>query len=330
MRNTNSFQTLFVLLIYFFGMDHEDLFCQEGSLLFHHLKFEDGLSDLTNQYVYKDSHGFIWISSLNGLNRFDGTVVKRYLPNTDDTLSIYGDIVQSNFFEDTASHLWFTTYDAINGYDRKHDCFHHYVLPDSLISRSRDYHAFYLDFRHELWFATDSTLHTFNVYTHKFSFVAKLKSYCQRATPVSDSSGRIRRIYAYAQPASGILEIICDEHEIVTDQKLLWIEKNEVLSKPRKIIVDGDSVIWIIAENILVKYNFLTNSVRSLPVKDLLAIEEFNDSLLLVSIGEMGVFEFNKNTFSYGIQYIFENDNERSLLTKTINYISKDNDNGYW
>ncbi|MGB4850307.1 MAG: triple tyrosine motif-containing protein, partial [Saprospiraceae bacterium] len=306
-------------------------FCQQGSLLFHHLKLEDGLSELTNQYVFKDSEGFVWISSISGLNRFDGTVVKRYFPNPDDSLAIYGGLVQSNFFEDTSSHLWFTTYNTINSYDKKHDCFQHYFVCDSVASRCRDYHAFYLDPRHELWLTTDdSTLHTFNVYTHKFKFVAKLKSYCQRATAVTGKFGQVKRIYGYTQLSSGILEIICDKNENVTDQKLKWVEKNDILVKPRKIIAEGDSTIWIIAENILVKYNFLNKSGRTLQINDVLAIEDFNDSLLLVSIGKEGVFELNKNTFSFGFQYISENNNSLSLLTNTINYISKDRDKGFW
>ncbi len=327
--NINAIKYLFILLSWIsFSMNTT---CQQGSLLFHHLKLEDGLSELTNQYVAKDSEGFIWISSISGLNRFDGTVVKRYFPNPDDSLAIYGGLVQSNFFEDTSSHLWFTTYNAINGYDRKHDCFHHYMVEDSLASRLADYHVLYLDPRNELWLVTDdSILRTFNVYSHKFSFVAKLESYCQRATVITGSYKQVTRIYGYTQLTSGLLEVIFNDHENVPDQKLLWAQKNHVLEKPKKIIADGDSVIWIIAENLLVKYNFLNKSVRSLPIKDILAIEEFNDSVLLVSIEKDGVFEFNKNTFSFGFQYISENNNTLSLLSNTINYISRDKDKGFW
>lgn len=307
------------------------IYGQQGSLLFHHLKLEDGLSELTNQYVSKDSEGFIWISSISGLNRFDGTVVKRYFPNPDDSLAIHGGLIQSNFFEDTSSQLWFTTYNAINGYDRKHDCFHHYTVTDSLASRLLDYHVFYLDPKNELWLVTgDSILRTFNVFSHKFSFVAKLKSYCQRAMVITNKDRQVKRIYGYTQPAYGILEVLFDEHGNVSDQTFMSTLNKEDLLRPKKIVADGDSVIWIIAENLLVKYNYLNKSVRSLPVKDVLAIEMFNDSVLLVSIEKEGVFEFNKNTLSFGFQYISENNNSLSLLANTINYISKDRDNGFW
>ncbi|MBK9983756.1 MAG: hypothetical protein IPP15_15530 [Saprospiraceae bacterium] len=327
--NINAIKYLFILHAWIsFSMNAT---CQQGNLLFHHLKLEDGLSDLINQYVYKDSEGFIWISSVSGLNRFDGTVVKRYFPNPDDTLAIYGSLVQSNFFEDSTSHLWFTTYNAINGYDRKHDNFQHHIVSDNRSSRRADYHAFYLDSRNQLWFTTDdSILHTFNVFTHEIKFVTKLKSYCQRAIAIADKNRQVKRIFGFLQATSGVLEILVDENGKVTEQKLLWNEKNNILYGPKKIVSDGDSVIWIIAESKIVKYNYLNKSDRSLPLKDVMTIEAFNDSLLLVSINKKGVFEFNKNTFSFGFQYLPENDNSLSLLSKKVDYISVDRDNGFW
>lgn len=38
-------------------------------------------SQNSNLFIYQDSKGFIWISSVDGLNRYDGKQVKQYLPN---------------------------------------------------------------------------------------------------------------------------------------------------------------------------------------------------------------------------------------------------------
>src|SRR5258706_1785763 len=65
-------------------------FCQQGSLLFHHLKLEDGLSEVTNEYVFKDTRGFVWISSINGLNRFVGTRIRTYFPDQYNSTSVQG------------------------------------------------------------------------------------------------------------------------------------------------------------------------------------------------------------------------------------------------
>ncbi|CAG5008468.1 hypothetical protein DYBT9275_04276 [Dyadobacter sp. CECT 9275] len=59
------------------------LFCLVSELLsaqtiFQNLKWQDGLSAKQVLCLYKDSDGFLWIGTSNGLNRFDGAVVKKY------------------------------------------------------------------------------------------------------------------------------------------------------------------------------------------------------------------------------------------------------------
>ncbi|MDX1942152.1 MAG: hypothetical protein SFU99_16430, partial [Saprospiraceae bacterium] len=46
-------------------------FCQPQRLYFHHINAErEGeLSQTGNFFVFKDSRGFLWVSSTNGLNR---------------------------------------------------------------------------------------------------------------------------------------------------------------------------------------------------------------------------------------------------------------------
>ena len=41
-------------------------------LYFNHLSVNNGLSQGVNKCIYRDSKGFVWISSYDGLNRFDG------------------------------------------------------------------------------------------------------------------------------------------------------------------------------------------------------------------------------------------------------------------
>ena len=86
---------------------------------FQHLIVEDGLSDGTNHFIYKDSRGFIWLSSLNGLNRYDGKELKPFRYNPEDPNSVHGQYVQGQFIETDNRYIWFTSFDGLNCYDWK-------------------------------------------------------------------------------------------------------------------------------------------------------------------------------------------------------------------
>src|SRR5258706_16424608 len=50
----------------------------EAQYLFSLLQTKDGLSSNTVTSILQDSDGFIWIGTLNGINRFDGSSIKAY------------------------------------------------------------------------------------------------------------------------------------------------------------------------------------------------------------------------------------------------------------
>lgn len=92
----------------------------------------DGLSDTYNGFVYLDSDSLLWISSLNALNRYDGTKVKVYWPNKFKENALSEGLIQSKFFEDYESNIWFTTVNYLNRYNRGSDSFTRFSISDSL------------------------------------------------------------------------------------------------------------------------------------------------------------------------------------------------------
>ncbi|MEO6132631.1 MAG: ATP-binding protein [Saprospiraceae bacterium] len=327
MRNTSFIYLWLVPAILLICCGHTNSLSQQGSLLFHHLKLEDGLSELNNEYVYKDSKGFIWISSVTGLNRFDGTNIKKYFPSPKDTLSIFGELVQSPFFEDTLDQLWFTTHDAINCYDRKHDNFHNYPVSKNVVG----YHAFYLDPQHDLWFLTDmdTTLYTFNIYSHRIQYIKRLSIPIQRAIAIPDASGQVSRIYAYMQVFPGLEELIIENSKVV-EEHILWDDGNKLSIRPKKLVSYKGSILWVVGANELIMYNYIDKSTLHLPMKDILTISAYNDTTLLVSINNQGVYEFDTRSLTFGNQYVFSNHNSLSLLSNQVYFISKDTDEGFW
>ena len=93
-------------------------------MYFEHLTLEDGLSQNTVLKTLQDSQGFIWLATENGLNRYDGVAVKRYLrdPQTTGTL---GDDYIWDLSEDSDGNLWIASNaGGLHQWVRQEDRFH--------------------------------------------------------------------------------------------------------------------------------------------------------------------------------------------------------------
>ncbi|HEY5564389.1 MAG TPA: two-component regulator propeller domain-containing protein, partial [Rhodothermia bacterium] len=75
---------------------------------FEHLELEDGLSQGSIHDLHQDTHGFLWIATQDGLNRYDGHEIKVYNhePFDDETLT---DSWISDIEEDADGALWLPT-----------------------------------------------------------------------------------------------------------------------------------------------------------------------------------------------------------------------------
>ncbi|MCF8224913.1 MAG: hypothetical protein K9J30_03440 [Bacteroidales bacterium] len=80
------------------------LFSQESALNFFSLDIHDGLSDNLVTGIVKDPEGYLWISTQNGLNRFDGSEFKVF--KSDTTLNALPDNAISDLFLTESGELW--------------------------------------------------------------------------------------------------------------------------------------------------------------------------------------------------------------------------------
>ena len=303
--------------------------CAQGGFLFHHLTLEDGLSDLTNEYVYKDSKGFVWISSINGLNRFDGSRITVYKPIAGDSTSMKGENIQSGFYEDSSSMLWFCTYEAINAYDPVHDKFQSYYLGDSS-DRVEGYHIFHMDDQSNLWLMVEGhKLYKFHIPTRSFQYITTFEQQFLKAMAYCPG-GRVEKIFLYTAftPGISILNLI-DQNEVSGLVHLdEFIPGSPIV--PKAMINEGDSLLWIAAADELVRYHISSGQATSTPLDEILTLHNYNDTLLLVSVEEGGVWEYHKTRNVLTHQYQPVERDPHSLLGRRIKYISKDRDQGFW
>ncbi|MCD4746939.1 MAG: histidine kinase, partial [Bacteroidales bacterium] len=69
-----------------------------------------------------DKYGFLWIATIDGLNRYDGYKIKQYKHLTEDSVSIADNLVTC-LKEDSEGNLWIGTRKGLNRYNRNNDSF---------------------------------------------------------------------------------------------------------------------------------------------------------------------------------------------------------------
>ncbi|MGE5625787.1 MAG: two-component regulator propeller domain-containing protein [Bacillota bacterium] len=118
---------------------------------FRHLSMEDGLSNNEVKGFVQDSQGYLWISTGDGLNRYDGYTFKIFRHNQNDPSSLSGNYIRS-ICEDKQGRLWIAPFpNGLDLYDPQTETFRHFRHvtgdPNSLISDSVDYVAVLADGR---------------------------------------------------------------------------------------------------------------------------------------------------------------------------------------
>lgn len=175
-------------------------------LYFNHLNTTNGLSQSQCMFIFRDSYGFCWISSTDGLMRYDGQDVRTY-HLSDGNLS---QNVQSSFFEDRDHNFWFSTMDALVCYQRKTDVLEPYFLWEKRVGLSDGaIFVFHLEAqKNRLWIALQDTLYWVDI--DRLSGPEKSTAYHRlgkiegdRCRIITDSSGAVKTLYTFERATDG-------------------------------------------------------------------------------------------------------------------------------
>ena len=137
---------------------------------FLHYTSDQGLSNDHITGIVKDKLGFIWISTVNGLNRFDGQSFKifRHNPNDPNSL-IYDDIVTISLAPD--GWIWIPTSRGICKLDPASLRFERIHLPENTDTLDNDFATMVgFDSKGYAWTTTERGIYQLNPVTDKVEF----------------------------------------------------------------------------------------------------------------------------------------------------------------
>ena len=266
-----------------------------------------------NYFIRRDSRGFVWISSIAGLYRFDGSYARRY----GERDGMVGQNIQSNLFEDHAGRIWFNTDLALNVYHPRRD-----TITQKFLYNSRgdtleqgDTKIFYFDTTSQrLWLRRDTQL--CYRYTHRPSACQ-----CLPASTIgfsfnveTDVDGHLRRIYAHPWWRGRGVEVYELSDTLLTAQYLLAPE----LSVPRRTLLT-DTFHQIFSTDYLVSFipGHASESYRT----DLPAREGWIDVYTMSGADEFFVLRRTNGVSRLEIRSVAKPSVVKRILAQTSQYL---------
>lgn len=286
------------------------------NLYFNTLSEKTGLVDNVNAFIYHDSRGFVWLSSMSGVNRFDGTKVKQY--GTAQKIC-----AQSPFFETKNGDIWFTATNTIQVYRRKLDKFEQFVLKKpSGDTVTQTYHAFFLDKQERLWIGIQESSEKSYIFDTKN---CRQQALCEipylRVKPYMNEQNNQLSLFAYNWTNDGFKQYIFKDSTSYTQPIIKnWTPKYyPSLSNLSIFNIQplGDTAVWLgtneglvhfhLETKILKKFNAIPLAIAAnkneVSVGDVKSIALLDNGMIAVGSSNQGLLLFNTKTQQFDYQY---------------------------
>lgn len=236
-----------IYLIFLFWAAHP-VGAQSVQLTFQHLGKATGLDVRYNSFIQKDSRGFAWISSLQGVYRFDGRRLEHFLIKDENGRVVSDQNVQSSFWEDREGNLWFSTYNALQVYERRSGRFRTIQVVHQEKTIDEAYHVFHLEKQSgKLWLKAGDRIWTYQIQTGDYRSLPNTTAGMRFAVDTS-SSGEVRAIVAcpwFGGPGVEYFYIGKDE----TWHKKTFTEEKLGEQTVAMALRQGENAYWLFSNN---------------------------------------------------------------------------------
>ncbi len=357
MKYRSKIQHQLTLLLCLCILTIDCLHAQRNKYTYDLVTTKEGLSSLKIYSIAQDNNGFLWIGTMDGLNRYDGYNFKVYRNIPDDPNSIPVSRIMDILVAPN-NILWLTTKnEGLIKFDPTKEEFTHFInLPSDTSSLPyNDIWELYMDNNSTLWGTTDTLIGFYMTPDDKFIVSDMPPDYISQV-----------KIYHHIKDLiNGIYNITCTIDRMRFTKTLqgnyiigtmnngayIYITKTNRIFRLSEIDFKGiDSeiavcedqtgVIWIGKSNVgifklsphktnFVNYNITTLKnfkLQSLYVRSLLMDK---NGTYWIGTNDNGLIKYNKDS---NIQFHFKNtpENKKSLPNNNVRYVFNDSEDNIW
>ncbi len=295
-----------------------------------YLTTDNGLSQAINYSVLKDSKDFVWLTSYDGLNRFDSRKIITYRSQLQDSGSFKGTL-SIGLIEDENNNIWCGSNDALNMYNRNDNSFKQLKVA----GETNDLYIPITTFSKYLIFKRGNKLFSCNINSFKLQSI-EIDSAIDilKFTPKVFETKTSILLFFLSKP-------LISSSNFTSGYKVFEIKKNNLL---KAIVlknqldnlqyydvahVESSSYLFATAKGLL-SFNLATNTTaavnNSLATKKIIAIAKTNNGILL-SVKKEGLYLYNINTGELNtVTYASTSDEmETKKYDAEILYVDKNN-----
>lgn len=219
----------------------------EEGILFHDIATAEGLSHTTVRRIIQDRHGFIWIGTQQGLNRYDGYDFEIFNHFPDDPQSLSNDWIY-DIFEDSQGRIWIATDGGMDLFEPKTKTFQRYrhIPGDPTSLPHNSVRTIFQATDGTLWIGTRRGLSRWdgeNSFTHLITFsqdsVNNSRPGVQSLAESKDGRlwvGSQHRGLSILDPKTGLIE----EVDLQSNEKNIRDDRDI-----RSIMIDKSGLVWV-------------------------------------------------------------------------------------
>ena len=302
---------------------------------FEHISLQEGLSQSSVSAITRDSKGFMWFATLDGLNLYDGYDIRIYYNSEEpgDLPDNVINVVYSNQTDKNAQ-LWIGT-DAkgICKYNRITDKFENYQHSTSNYNSINSNNILSIwGSQNTLWVGTGKGLNKYNTDTDKwtrFSYTKNtrnLQKYNTVKCIIGNNSNQL-----WLGTNNGIL-LFDGKTDTYKESKITEITQDHIINH---LLLDSAGNLWAATSKGLYIFKNSSDNYEKLDRSGILrdnsvnVVLEDKNNQFWIGTANNGLFHYNRNTNEF-VNYKHDPSDNNSLVTNNIISLFLDKSNILW